>query len=525
MVDFKKLDSFREDNRLEAKKSEGGLPQSMWQTYSAFANTDGGIILLGVVENPDKTLNIIGIKNPEKLVTDFWNTVNNPSKVNLNIVKDKNVQIIEHENKKIIAIEIPRAERTDKPIYLKNDIWNAYRRNGDGDYRCSKSIVKAMIRDSADQTQDMRVLEKMPFSAFDYETVKGYRNVMGTTRPNHVWANLDDDDFLLKLGAIGRGDDEKLHPTAAGLLMFGFEYEIVREFPYYFLDYQEHFDIGLRWTDRITSTSGEWSGNLFEFYRKAYNKLIQNPNIKIPFKIENGFRVDDTPIHKALREALANCLINADYYGEGGVVIKNYINKIVIENPGNLRIKIEEAISGGFSSPRNTVLMKMFNLLDIGERAGSGIPNIYNIWNIHKFSKPQISQSLDETERIILIMPVSKISIKSSDNQEKVAIKSSDNGEVAIKSSDNQEKVAIKSSDNEEVAIKSSDNQEAIRSEKQKEIIIELVKEREVIKSTDLPVLLNVGKQRVRKLLLEMVNEGMLVSMGGNRNRTYRLPT
>jgi len=119
-----------------------------------------------------------------------------------------------------------------------------------------------MIRDSANETQDMIVLEKMPFSVFDYETVKGYRNVMRATRPNHVWENLDDEDFLLKLGAIGRGEDEKLHPTAAGLLMFGFEHEIAREYPQYFLDYQEHFDAALRWTDRITSTSGEWSGNL-----------------------------------------------------------------------------------------------------------------------------------------------------------------------------------------------------------------------------------------------------------------------
>ena len=320
MIDFDKLNNYKENNQLEAKKATGGLPQSIWQTYSAFANTNGGIILLGVEENHDKTLNIVGLENPEKLISDFWNTINDSKKVNINILKDKNIQIIERDGKKMIAIEIPRAERTDKPVYLNNNIFNAYRRNGEGDYHCSQSSVKAMLRDNANTTQDMAVLEKMPFSVFDYETVKGYRNVMKVTRPNHVWENLDDDDFLQKLGAVGRGGDEKLYPTAAGLLMFGFEYEIVREYPYYFLDYQEHFDNSLRWTDRVTSTSGEWSGNLFQFYYKTYNKIIQNPSIKIPFKIENGFRVDDTPVHKALREALANCLINADYYGEGGVV-------------------------------------------------------------------------------------------------------------------------------------------------------------------------------------------------------------
>ncbi|MDR1135423.1 MAG: hypothetical protein LBL49_04490 [Clostridiales Family XIII bacterium] len=245
-----------------------------------------------------------------------------------------------------------------------------------------------------------------------WNTVKAYRNVMKISRPDHVWAKLDDDDFLLKLGAISRGEDERLHPTSAGLLMFGFEYEIVREYPYYFLDYQEHFESGLRWTDRITSTSGEWSGNLFEFYYKAYNKLIQNPKIKIPFKIENGHRVDDTPVHKAIREALANCLINADYYGEGGVVIKNNTDKISLENPGSLRIRVDEAISGGFSNPRNSTLMKMFNLLDIGERAGSGIPNIYSVWKMQKWNAPQIAEKLDHIERVCLTLPTTKAAVK-----------------------------------------------------------------------------------------------------------------
>lgn len=405
MIDFENLSNYKENSRLEAKKATGGLPQSIWQTYSAFANTNGGVILLGVEETADKRLNIVGLENPEKLTVDFWNTVNS-NKVSVNILKNKNVQTVEFEGKQIIMIEIPRAERMDKPIYLNNDVWNAYRRDGEGDFRCSKANVRAMLRDSSNETQDMLILENMPLSVFDYNTVKGYRNVMRSTRPNHVWGDLDDDDFLIKLGAISRGEDEKLHPTAAGLLMFGFEHEIVREYANYFLDYQEHFAPILRWTDRITSTSGEWSGNVFGFYHKAYNKLIQNPHIKIPFKIENGYRVDDTPVHKALREALANCLINADYYGEGGVVIKNNSEKITLENPGSLRIGVEEAISGGFSNPRNSVLMKMFNLLDIGERAGSGIPNIFHVWKMQNWPSPQIIERLELVERVCLVLPV-----------------------------------------------------------------------------------------------------------------------
>ena len=76
----------------------------------------------------------------------------------------------------------------------------------------------------------------------------------------------------------------------------------------------------------------------------AYNKVSQNQ--KVPFKIENGARIEDTPVHKALREAIANCLINADYYCRQGIVMIQRKNEIRLSNPGGFRIEMEAAKSG-----------------------------------------------------------------------------------------------------------------------------------------------------------------------------------
>ena len=101
------------------------------------------------------------------------------------------------------------------------------------------------------------------------------------------------------------------------------------------MDYQERKEHHDRWTDRIISSSGDWSGNIYDFYFKVYNKLTQD--IKTPF----------------------------------------------------------------------------FNLIDIGERSGSGIPSIFSVWNQNGFEEPQLIENF-EPERIKLKLSFHKIGDKKS---------------------------------------------------------------------------------------------------------------
>ena len=380
IIDLQNIYQYREDNRLEAKQAQKGLPVSVWETYSAFANTDGGLILLGVMERDDHSLDIIGVEDSEKLITDFWNTINNPQKINVNILTNQCVQVIEQSGRTVIAIDVPRADRTMKPVFVGTDpMRGSYRRNGEGDYHCNKDQVAAMYRDASIVGADMRVLANMDMTVFDMESVHAYRNRFASFHPNHIWLGLDDELFMRRIGAMSLSDeDQKMHPTVAGLLMFGYEYEILREFPNYFLDYQERLDDNARWSNRIVSSSGEWSGNLFDFFFKVFPKLTDG--LPRPFVMRNSSRIDETPLHDALRELLLNALVHADHYGRQGIVVIKAKNFYSFSNPGDIRIGLNVALSGGVSDSRNSVIMKMFALIDKVERAGMGIPQAVDSW-------------------------------------------------------------------------------------------------------------------------------------------------
>ena len=146
MLDFDNLQQYRENNRIEAKEALGGLPESIWETYCAFANTEGGIILLGVEELPDKTLHALDILDPQWLIEDFWRIINNPAFVSANILTEENVQIHMIDRKQIIAITVPKADDKHRPVYIGTDPYRgSYRRCGEGDYRLTKEEVDAML--------------------------------------------------------------------------------------------------------------------------------------------------------------------------------------------------------------------------------------------------------------------------------------------------------------------------------------------------------------------------------------------
>ena len=407
MIDIISILSSKEKVNIEAKLAEKGIPNSIWDTYSSFANTFGGVILLGVEENKE-THELIpkGVNDAHQMISDFWNTMNHPTKISANILLDHHVYKVPYNGMELVAIEVPRADRRDKPVYVGQDLFKgSYKRNHEGDYHCSKEEIKAMLRDQADTPQDALMLETHTLDSLNQDSIRSYRTLFNNLKPDHIWAKLGLEEFLIKIGAAKKSQvDGKVHPTLGGLIFFGDFNTITDELPNYFLDYRERRSMDSRWSDRICSGDGNWSGNIFDFYYKIIDRLLSD--VKRPFKLdENLLRVDETPIHTSLRECLANALIHADYYGRRGIVIDKEFRKITISNPGTFRISIEEAIAGGISDARNGRIFNMFSLINVGERSGSGLCDVFHVWEESGFPRPELIETVDP-DRITLTLDI-----------------------------------------------------------------------------------------------------------------------
>lgn len=385
---------------FECKKCENQIPKSVWETYSSFANTVGGIIVLGItehIEEPDQTerFEITGVNNPKKLKKEFFDTLNS-NKVNRNILIEEDVDIVEYEGHSLLVINIPQVDYRQRPIYINGNMMNgSFKRNYEGDYHCTEDDVKAMIRDANDSGNDSVLMENYTMDDIDANTLAAYRNRFRTANMDHVWNDYSDKDFLLNMG--GYIIDRNTHReglTLAGLLMFGKGLSIRERFDNIRMDYIDMTNLqpDSRWSDRLTY-DGRWENNLYNFFMTVQSKLIKD--LKRPFRLEGMERIDDTAIHKAVREALTNLVIHSDYMITGVLKVEKHDDCFVFSNPGSLKIPVMDIYTGGHSKARNPNMQAMFRMIGFGDNIGSGFPTILNAWKKENWRQPCLIENQD----------------------------------------------------------------------------------------------------------------------------------
>lgn len=387
----------------QGRDKKGKLPKDFWETYSAFANTQGGDVFLGIREKEDGVFELAGIEEPQKVIDELWTSVNNPQKASACVLRDRWVRIITIEGQSIVHVHVPQATRKQRPVYLNgNPITGTYVRFNSTDQRQSEEAVRRMLAEQVEDTRDGEILAGYGLSDLDIDSFNQYRQMYINRQPDHPWNQLDAQEFLYRIGGW-RKDREtgRAGLTRAGLLMFGHLTAIKEAFPHFMLDYQERPEpkAELRWVDRLT-LDGSWSGNVFDFYRRVIRKLTTD--LKIPFVLEGDQRQDDTSVHKALREALVNTLVHADYSGRASILVVKRPDMFGFRNPGLMRVPVDQALQGGSSDCRNRLLQDMFRYIGLGENAGSGLPKIFQGWASQHWRQPVLRERGEPSDQTLL---------------------------------------------------------------------------------------------------------------------------
>ena len=391
---------YNENVVTEYKLAGKELPKDIWATYSAFANTAGGVIILGVGEVESGIFEVRGVENPNKIVDDFWNTITSKEKVNINILSDQNIFIDELEGKTVIIIEVPEAEYKVKPVMVRNKKnWIAYKRLGSGDREATNNQLKYMY---ANQQTD---LDSILLDGFDMEDlnrgdISKYKEEVINREQDFRYEKMSDYEFLKEIGVFKRKRPSiEYSLTVGGLLFFG-KYQSIMDYHSGFqLDYfrkKSAFDTD--WADRISSGDMSYPEmNIYSFYNAVYERMTS--------RIEEAFLLDNksqrmpyrNDLSKTIRESLVNTLMHAYYGADTPLKITEYPDYIEFYNPGDMRISPSEFIIGGTSKLRSSTLSVLFRKVGIADKAGSGGPRIYDIVNKYNLRFPDILPTDDDT--------------------------------------------------------------------------------------------------------------------------------
>ena len=389
---------------IEYKAAENGLPKSFWETYSAFANTNGGVIILGYDErdkmNPKK-----GFKNPQTIYDQLLNDANNPSKVSFNLLTDDDILIspIADSKRSRIIVNIREAPYSVKPVHIGKDIGKSYIRLGEGDRLVTKQQLKYLLSSSHDDI-DSQILPKFDIDDINLETVERYRSLL--ILQDEKYKDLSTEDLLINIGAYkkDRNGDGAYKLTSGGLLFFGKYNSITDRFPHFQLDYfEKDSNLNSRWIDRVSTGDASFPDlNMFDFLLIVMDKL--SSTVKEPFILDENsktripFKKD---LEESLREALVNSLMHAYYDADFPIKITALPDYYEFKNPGNMRVTIDEFIKGNSSVTRNPTISTLLRKIGFSEKAGSGGQKIFDVAARHNLILPTIQSPFDSTTIII----------------------------------------------------------------------------------------------------------------------------
>ena len=374
---------FSEGPQIEAKQGLRGFPRNAWETVSAFANTNGGVIVVGLAEDGDDW-RIEGVSNPEATIQEILVGMRNPQKISVEVANGSDIWTEEIEGRPLVVLRVRPAPLQQKPV---NNNGTAWIRRGEADSRCTPLELDRMARDASTTSFDAGVLPFLDENDFDQESVYRYRLRSMEVRPNLPHHAREGRDYLKAIGAW-RVDRERgiEGPTRAGILVLGTPESIQSIRDNHRIDYRRTTMLSTasdRYADRL-----EWSGSLFDAWEEIFPKLTVG--LPVPFRLQGAQRIERPAGQDALREAFVNLLVHTDYQEIDDAVVVHRHDGYRFRNPGQSRVNVEHLGVDDASVRRNQKIAEMFSHVGLADRAGSGYMRIFDEWHALGFRRPHI---------------------------------------------------------------------------------------------------------------------------------------
>lgn len=367
----------RPGGRMEAVAPS--VPDMRWirNTYSAFCNTHGGTIVIGLVPEGQRFV-AAGVDNPEAVIGIVMDDLDCQDNVNRNLLTRESFRVLDVEGEKVVVIDVPRASRRDRPVYVGYDHTNAYRRVGTRDVRMSKDEAESMFVDAITPSVDSESTCICTTWDLDPDTVSMFSCMLD---PDHIWRDRSDEDMLRLAGAAY--DDGDPLPTLAGLLMLGSEGFISQELPSYRLRCDIRYGDG---ETKVDSHDGTWSGNLLDFRIRVMDGVDR--------LLGSMDDIDRDGVRSCFKEVLINALVNCDYRYGGKVTVEISDEGMIVQNSGTLRTPLN-MLDKGVCDPRNRNIARMFRAIgDVGSE-GTGLERVSETCRRLGINGPIVTESVD----------------------------------------------------------------------------------------------------------------------------------
>ena len=363
---------------LELKESRVKVPESAYESVSAFLNTEGGHIVLGVNDKKE----IVGVIDVDKIQNDFIGNLHNPERFGSPVMFEEYLK--QHQDMNVLVFYIPEANRKDKPVYVKTKKQGnvAFIRKGGGDYKCGKAELDRMIADAQEVRPDGELLDIAPDDCLDANSLKWYRHRYENKGGNRSLETFSDHDFLVELGLLVEHKGSLL-PTRAVVLLLGKTSRIRQLMPRPIVDClrygfeRDHANAGQRWDKRVTCEMNII--NSWQAIVDWYNSFTDNP-----FNLDqvSGQRTDVPPDFVAFRESVINLLSHQDFTDHSRwPTIENFSDVTRFWNPGDAFVTADKLLEPGAKEVRNPVIVRALRDIGFSEQSGWGLRDVYKNWS------------------------------------------------------------------------------------------------------------------------------------------------